>query len=247
MMKKNGFTLAEVLITLAIIGVVATMTLPTLMNNAGEQQYKTGLKKAINTLTEAGQMNDAIAGYDYSSCIDQDTTSIDQVAHQSLYGIFANRTSIDRKRTGNAGGTGSIMKQSGSTTATTKFSVFFRDGSVLMYDLAATNPGGTDSKVAKLAADGLPVGFPAIIDVNGPKGPNLMSNCKKATLGGSTYETFGVDENGADTGSDLLAASASLETQCSKENRVIKDRFAIQLRGTRAVPVGAAANWAFEN
>ena len=33
MMKKNGFTLAEVLITLAIIGVVATMTLPALMTN----------------------------------------------------------------------------------------------------------------------------------------------------------------------------------------------------------------------
>ena len=30
MMKKNGFTLAEVLITLAIIGVVATLTLPAL-------------------------------------------------------------------------------------------------------------------------------------------------------------------------------------------------------------------------
>jgi prepilin-type N-terminal cleavage/methylation domain-containing protein len=60
MMKKNGFTLAEVLITLAIIGVVATMTLPALMTNTGEQQAKTGLKKGINTLTEAAQMNEAI-------------------------------------------------------------------------------------------------------------------------------------------------------------------------------------------
>ena len=30
-MKKNGFTLAEVLITLAIIGIVAAMTMPTLV------------------------------------------------------------------------------------------------------------------------------------------------------------------------------------------------------------------------
>ena len=39
MMKKNGFTLAEVLITLAIIGVVATLTLPALMTNTQEQQW----------------------------------------------------------------------------------------------------------------------------------------------------------------------------------------------------------------
>ena len=38
MMKKTGFTLAEVLITLSIIGVVAMMTLPALMTNVQEQQ-----------------------------------------------------------------------------------------------------------------------------------------------------------------------------------------------------------------
>ena len=52
MMKKNGFTLAEVLITLAIIGVVATMTLPAVMTNTAEQQAKSALKKGINTFTK---------------------------------------------------------------------------------------------------------------------------------------------------------------------------------------------------
>ena len=66
-MKKNGFTLAEVLITLAIIGVVATLTLPALMTNTAEQQARTALKKGINTLTEAAQMNQAIDGFDYSN------------------------------------------------------------------------------------------------------------------------------------------------------------------------------------
>ena len=54
MMKKNGFTLAEVLITLSIIGVVATMTLPALMTNVQEQQARTGIKKAINTKKRQG-------------------------------------------------------------------------------------------------------------------------------------------------------------------------------------------------
>ncbi len=33
--KEKGFTLAEVLVTLAVIGVVASLTIPTLINNIG--------------------------------------------------------------------------------------------------------------------------------------------------------------------------------------------------------------------
>lgn len=50
---KTGFTLAEVLITLAIIGVVAAMTIPTLMANYQKTQYVAGLKKAYAEATEA--------------------------------------------------------------------------------------------------------------------------------------------------------------------------------------------------
>ena len=41
MIKKNAFTLAEVLITLGIIGIVAAITIPTLINNVQDAQYKT--------------------------------------------------------------------------------------------------------------------------------------------------------------------------------------------------------------
>lgn len=47
---KSGFTLAEVLITLGIIGVVAAMTLPTLVQNYKKQAYVNQLKKMISTL-----------------------------------------------------------------------------------------------------------------------------------------------------------------------------------------------------
>ena len=47
---KRAFTLAEVLITLAIIGVVAAMTMPTLIKNHQKQVYATRLKKAVNVL-----------------------------------------------------------------------------------------------------------------------------------------------------------------------------------------------------
>lgn len=60
MRKSLGFTLAEVLITLAIIGVVAAMTIPSVIINTNQQEYKTGLKKAVSVLNQAITMNMAL-------------------------------------------------------------------------------------------------------------------------------------------------------------------------------------------
>ena len=42
---KKGFTLAEVLITLVILGVVAAMTIPTLVANTRDAEYRAKAKK----------------------------------------------------------------------------------------------------------------------------------------------------------------------------------------------------------
>src|SRR5574344_335975 len=47
--KRSAFTLAEVLIVLGIIGIVASMTIPTLMNKVAKQEYVAGLKKFYST------------------------------------------------------------------------------------------------------------------------------------------------------------------------------------------------------
>ena len=49
----SGFTLAEVLITLGIIGVVAAMTLPTLNQKLSDQKNMSSLKKAYSILQQA--------------------------------------------------------------------------------------------------------------------------------------------------------------------------------------------------
>lgn len=54
--QRLGFTLAEVLITLGIIGVVAAMTLPALINNTKGAQNLTALKKAYSVLTNVIQI-----------------------------------------------------------------------------------------------------------------------------------------------------------------------------------------------
>ncbi|MDR1327102.1 MAG: type II secretion system GspH family protein [Heliobacteriaceae bacterium] len=52
-MRKNGFTLAEVLITLGIIGVVAALAMPSLIQRHREKEMVTRLKKAYSVLSAA--------------------------------------------------------------------------------------------------------------------------------------------------------------------------------------------------
>lgn len=67
MEKKQGFTLAEVLITLVIIGIIASMTLPSLLGGTNKQEIKTGLQKAMSTLSQAITLHYALTGEDFSS------------------------------------------------------------------------------------------------------------------------------------------------------------------------------------
>ena len=54
-MKFKGFTLAEVLITMTIIGVVAALTTPALFHNAGTAQVGPKLAKIKSTIENANR------------------------------------------------------------------------------------------------------------------------------------------------------------------------------------------------
>ena len=65
-LKRPAFTLAEVLITLGIIGVVAALTLPTLISNYKKQTYVTGLQKAysvLNNMTKEAMAKDDVTNF----------------------------------------------------------------------------------------------------------------------------------------------------------------------------------------
>lgn len=68
--KCSAFTLAEVLITLGVIGIVAAMTMPTLITNYQKRQTVTRLKSAYAQLLQAIKLSEVdngdYAGWDYS-------------------------------------------------------------------------------------------------------------------------------------------------------------------------------------
>lgn len=57
MKLKLGFTLAEVLITLGIIGIVAAITIPNLITNYQKHVTVTKLQRAISVLNQAYKLS----------------------------------------------------------------------------------------------------------------------------------------------------------------------------------------------
>lgn len=164
-MKKSGFTLAEVLITLVIIGVIAAMTVPTLMNNTNSQEFRSALKKAISALNQAVTMQYALEGTLISDYNDASTVVTD---------VFNARLNVI-----NTGAGTDTTLWAGSGDGACSGSVFITaDG--LSYciqnfansnlstsgpcDNAGNNPCSTGSTAVNV-----------LIDVNGLKKPNTLT------------------------------------------------------------------------
>ncbi len=153
-MKKHGFTLAEVLITLAIIGVVASLTLPALMANVQEQQTVTALKKATNTLVEAATMNAANEGFDFNDVDgfgDPDNIKDDQGrANRTVWGILGTNANIDMARSSSS-------------------EIVFKDGTSIL--------SRTDANCGTRRDSGISHSIGLTFDATGPKNPNANSEC----------------------------------------------------------------------
>lgn len=162
-MKKSGFTLAEVLITLVIIGVIAAMTVPTLMNNTNSQEYRSGLKKAISSINQALALHYALEGTGAENFSDE--TEVVSGLFKKKMNIVDNGTYSDNYKIGDCepDGTNSFVTQDG-----------------MIFCVMNWESGGTDSQdVACNAFNTRPCGPNAApnlwIDVNGERKPNIVT------------------------------------------------------------------------
>ena len=71
--RKLAFTLAEVLITLGIIGIIAALTMPSLVNKINKKHWITGYKKTYSELSQVHQLLNSESGDLYmAECRDFD-------------------------------------------------------------------------------------------------------------------------------------------------------------------------------
>lgn len=172
MTKRNGFTLAEVLITLGIIGVVAAMTIPTLMSNTNGAQFKTAFKKSLSTLNQAAIMNVALDDTDFSSLV---APSSDNTGSKKLMSyILTNRLQSATAFTYSDDADVAFSSDEDSPLNGAKWkesesdftSYTFADGTTFSYK--------TDAASCTTAESANCYGF---IDVNGDAGPNKEIEC----------------------------------------------------------------------
>ena len=140
--KKSGFTLAEVLVTLMIIGVIAAMTIPSLMQSTAQQEYKAAYKKAVSMINQAVTLNYALDGRDAT---DYTGTNFFSLLTQRLNVMSSNTTA-----------------QEMYTADGMWFKAGQQGGGVSASSTCNANDSATPSNVCSVVT----------VDVNGMKGPN---------------------------------------------------------------------------
>ena len=88
-MKKTGFSLAEVLITLGIIGIVSAMVIPTLIANYRAVKNVTQFKKAVSTLSQVAVGGLALTGINFKDSVDSCSTNGAKDTSDSILSLCA--------------------------------------------------------------------------------------------------------------------------------------------------------------
>ncbi len=176
--RRIAFTLAEVLITLGIIGVVAAMTLPTLIQNYKVKQTVTQLKKINSQLAQAYTL---IREEEGGGMVNSETFEWDD---DLLMEKFAKYLKFQKKCPGNVGECwentmykdvkgGDYSRYDGK--GNTRASGILADGTFIMFNLrraGITNSEGETEYINTTPADGI---FAQIYaDINGHKPPNQL-------------------------------------------------------------------------
>lgn len=178
---KCAFTLAEVLITLGIIGVVAAMTIPTLIANTNSAKFRSQYKKAISTLNQAARMsmaqydcNFATATATYSTQTQRENANPENEC--SFFSLFNGTLKGARLINGYSSSDGYPNNQihMSALTESDIFKYQLPDGSLIAFTPGYTNschlePGQTVRE--------LTTGCYGFIDVNGFSLPNKEVTC----------------------------------------------------------------------
>lgn len=215
---KKAFTLAEVLITLGIIGVVAAMTIPTLIANMTSQRYRTQLKKTVSTLSQAARLNKAHYGWDYADvnepCGGQDFHKHTSETHTSVCALLnSNLSSIQ----------GFYREDTLQKTLNYKF-----NGSTVGIDKGSHNQFYTVYSLA----DGTFIGFRSISFASGcsiPVGKKLSTELTNRTMEQCTgfIDVNGVSLPNEETKCSVGTTTKNTEADCIVKNKDMKDIFPI--------------------
>ena len=175
-MKKQGYTLAEVLITIAVIGIVAALTLPTLNMNITRHQAGPLLAKAINNLEHTnkmilqqfnarhlGEVADSLGvGLYPQILLRAGVLDVEQTDNPEVL-TFDNQPFLDTE--------GEAEEDVRSNWLLVNDGIAYGNDFINGMEPTGTNAG---AQVEGLSRKYFGTYYPLLIDVNGSKGPNIL-------------------------------------------------------------------------
>lgn len=214
--KSIAFTLAEILITLMIIGVIASLTIPALLQNTQDAELKTALKKTYADISQATAILLINSGDGSLKGLCTGGTSV--AASDCLTNAFASHMNITKKcdLAITQGCWAATFKDLKGTTIVqnNQSSIILSNGSALFFaweaDACGSGWGGASFSPR--------CGY-INVDINGLKGPNVVGKdifgfhiLEKSVKPWGTQGDF-ADENKADHGCIAGADGQGCTTQ----------------------------------
>lgn len=179
MLKKNAFTLAETLITLGIIGIVASITIPVLFSNYQKHEYVTGLKKVYSEFGSFFQqylIEDGTEDLSKSHLFVEENGNADYSELDTAIRKYFKVSKVCMPSDYSCGITESFLASSSSpfTAFTTNYGYVFYTLDGMCIEIVPQE--GTGTCVPDYTATGVMKGecFWISVDVNGKKPPNKL-------------------------------------------------------------------------
>lgn len=253
-MKKSGFTLAEVLITLGIIGVVAALTTPALVTQSRNQANAAKLAVAVSNLENAFHNAILTEGVDNLNQTQMFTALNGQADRAGFVGQlkrYLNVSDFDVNQTARqfyaqqgVGGAHRMTANGGRNAAIANdaqldgnMTVETKQGSVVFVGASSPNAGLTAEQVATRGGGLSQSSASIVIDVNGTSAPNtfgrdifffeLGNNGVLYPWGSVDYSVFrfGGRNNVWTGGGDTGCTNGSLDPGLACTGRVIAEGY----------------------
>jgi prepilin-type N-terminal cleavage/methylation domain-containing protein len=173
--RYDGFTLAEVLITLGIIGIIAALTIPTLMQNSQDKAIVSSAQKAYTILSQAYisavQENGTPDNWALGST-GGDTAGSAEILNKVLPYIKTTKTCVGDSScwTKTYKNLDNITTWSDGTVSTASSSAILADGTLILtytYGNGCSTSRGSTPALSAVCGE-------FFVDVNGNKNPNRL-------------------------------------------------------------------------
>lgn len=159
--QKKGFTLAEVLLTLTIVGIVAALTIPSLMQNIQDQDLKVKWKKAFSNIS--GVMPRIVAD---KISLKGNFSNSDSMRDLFLPYLNVVKTCNQGANNGNCWPSNITFYDNTPDTPSENSGVILSDGTLLNFIFLNSNCINSVNDILRCGSIN--------IDVNGLKGPNKV-------------------------------------------------------------------------